>query len=58
MIQCQNRMATPDTRTPERARVFEIVNEFLARKYADLILRKHEETVQIELVDKERLAVK
>jgi hypothetical protein len=58
MIEVRNRMATADTRTPERARVFEIVNEFLAQRYADLILRKHDETLQVELVNKERLAVK
>jgi hypothetical protein len=51
-------MATADTRTPERVRVFEIVNEFLARKHADLIMRRHDETIQIELTDKERLAVR
>ena len=58
MIECQNRMAHVDTRTPSRQRVAEIVNEFLARQYARLVMEKHENTVQIELSDKERIAVK
>lgn len=58
MIQCANRMERPETRSPSALRVHEIVNELLARKFARLVIEKHEETVQVELTDKERLAVK
>ena len=58
MIHVANRMERPETRSPSALRLHEILNEFLARQYAELNITKHEETVQVALTDKERLAVK